>query len=733
MQSVKLFFVLIVLTIWSSGYAKERVALVIGNADYASLVLENSINDAEDIASTLESLDFNVTLVKNASHDGMKLAISEFISNINDDTVGLFYYSGHAVQYKGSNYLIPIGSVNKVNQAKDLPSYTISVNTVLDGLNQSKSNLNFVFLDACRDNPFKNIDKEISPGLAKNSAGIKTPNIGLKIGDMSITRGVSETHKQVEDTNGVLIAYSTTSGNVASDGRDGDRNSPYTKSLLKHISKTNSPALIMLSDVQQDVRQLTSGQQTPIFESTITGRFCFNEADSGCGKTVINIHSSYLKGIKNIHKLILADVSSYNGQVLDGKPHGSGIQIHGNGGRYEGRWKEGLKHGKGYWHGTDGHYIDGEWKDDAQHGFGIVRNGVGRYEGNFTNGKLDGFGIYLWLNGDRYEGEWRDGDLNGKGIFSWSNGTSYEGGWKDGRKHGYGKIRSSEVVYEGEFIDGYISGTTKTTILKDDAVIEYKIHLNSRLKNILDSGNIIPMEYIDGNITINSPLYSYRGGGIDGKKSGYGKYVESSGVNYVGNFLNNMSHGEGVATYADGSHYKGNWINNKRDGYGVQDDANGFRYLGSFKSNLFHGKGVLLSPKGSRYEGMFKNHKFHGKGVLQSYMGYKYDGSFENGKKHGNGTFVWSDGNIYKGEWKDGNQDGYGELVYKDDDLSKAGKYVGEFKSDVRHGFGVMTWENGDRYEGGWKNDKYHGNGLATTLDGYRYEGEWSNGKEVDK
>ena len=69
MQLARLFCALIALTIWSSGYAKERIALVIGNANYASLALANSVNDAEDMASTLESLSFSVTLVKDASQD----------------------------------------------------------------------------------------------------------------------------------------------------------------------------------------------------------------------------------------------------------------------------------------------------------------------------------------------------------------------------------------------------------------------------------------------------------------------------------------------------------------------------------------------------------------------------------------------------------------------------------------------------------------------------------------
>jgi hypothetical protein len=69
MWSARLFFALIALTIWTTSHAKEKIALIIGNADYASSALVNSVNDAEDIASVLKGLGFSVTLVKNASYE----------------------------------------------------------------------------------------------------------------------------------------------------------------------------------------------------------------------------------------------------------------------------------------------------------------------------------------------------------------------------------------------------------------------------------------------------------------------------------------------------------------------------------------------------------------------------------------------------------------------------------------------------------------------------------------
>lgn len=85
-----------------------RVALVIGNADYERGWLANPINDARAVTNALQKTGFKVTLVENANRQKMKEAVDAFGDELNAETVGLFYYSGHGVQFKGKNYLIPI-------------------------------------------------------------------------------------------------------------------------------------------------------------------------------------------------------------------------------------------------------------------------------------------------------------------------------------------------------------------------------------------------------------------------------------------------------------------------------------------------------------------------------------------------------------------------------------------------------------------------------------------------
>ena len=66
-----------------STFAQERIALIIGNAEYQVSALKNALNDAQDITKALEELDFKVTLVENADKRTMKDAIYEFSEKLN--------------------------------------------------------------------------------------------------------------------------------------------------------------------------------------------------------------------------------------------------------------------------------------------------------------------------------------------------------------------------------------------------------------------------------------------------------------------------------------------------------------------------------------------------------------------------------------------------------------------------------------------------------------------------
>ena len=130
--------------------AETRVALVIGNGAYKNAPwLPNPPNDAKDVAAALKRSGFETILATNLDKDGMEDATIRFARASRNADVALFYYSGHALQFNGVNYLAPVDV--KLTDEADLRRMT-RVGEVVSDLQQAKT-LRILVLDSCRDNP----------------------------------------------------------------------------------------------------------------------------------------------------------------------------------------------------------------------------------------------------------------------------------------------------------------------------------------------------------------------------------------------------------------------------------------------------------------------------------------------------------------------------------------------------------------------------------------------------
>ena len=54
--------------------------------------------------------------------------------------------------------------------------------------------------------------------------------------------------------------------------------------------------------------------------------------------------------------------------------------------------------------------------------------------------------------------------------------------------------------------------------------------------------------------------------------------------------------------------------------------------------------------------------------------------------------------------------------------------YDGEYLDDLKHGYGVFSWEAGNKYEGFYKFDERDGWGEMHWIDGSSYKGQWKEG-----
>jgi len=227
--------------------AQRRVALVIGNASYATgIPLRNPLNDARDMAASFRELGFEeVILVADADLRAMETALSQFFTEIKRGGVGVFYYAGHGVQSNGENYLLPVDANIEIEQ--DIRLESLPLAKVLGRMEAAGNAANIIILDACRNDPFSRGWRSQTKGLAS-----------------------------VDAAEGVLIAYATAPGEVAFDGEG--RNGTFTEALLQNLRAPGQAVELMLKNVRRAVKDATDDRQIPWTASSLVGDFSFSPA-----------------------------------------------------------------------------------------------------------------------------------------------------------------------------------------------------------------------------------------------------------------------------------------------------------------------------------------------------------------------------------------------------------------------------------------------------------------------
>ncbi|KAL3504136.1 hypothetical protein ACH5RR_033977 [Cinchona calisaya] len=168
------------------------------------------------------------------------------------------------------------------------------------------------------------------------------------------------------------------------------------------------------------------------------------------------------------------------------------------------------------------------------------------YEGEFHKGRCNGSGVYNYIGNGRYEGDWIDGRYDGYGIESWERGSRYRGQYRNGLRDGYGVYRFyTGDTYSGEWFNGQSHGVGMQTCSDGSCFIgEFK-------------------------------------GGV---KHGFGVYHFRNGDRYAGEYFADKIHGFGVYHFANGHCYEGSWHEGRKQGYGMYTFRNGDKKCGEWDS-----------------------------------------------------------------------------------------------------------------------------------------------------
>ena len=109
------------------AWAEKRVALVIGNSNYATVPkLPNPSRDAISVGQMFRDAGFDtVDVIVNVKNQEFKRAIRKFELDADQADIAVIFYAGHGLEIGGTNYLIPVDATLASDRDADDEAITL--------------------------------------------------------------------------------------------------------------------------------------------------------------------------------------------------------------------------------------------------------------------------------------------------------------------------------------------------------------------------------------------------------------------------------------------------------------------------------------------------------------------------------------------------------------------------------------------------------------------------------
>lgn len=263
-------------------------AFVIGIEAYANVdKLGNPDVDAKAVAGKLESAGYDVTRLTGNDTDKASLLKKwqRFVQAVEPGDDVVVYYSGHGIDVKGANYLVPrdapgfadmVGDVQKKNQL-------VSFHDLMDSLEEVGVGMQVWIIDACRTDPFTQ---------------------GKPIGGPGGLTGDIDRPKR-------FILYSANYGQIAldklsSDPKDGSIGSPFSRVLVGLFDKWKDRSL---RDFAAELRSETIAkvapfEQYPTWEDGLGPVWCFVKCQETDIDRAIAESEKAVAALKSLSRLV---------------------------------------------------------------------------------------------------------------------------------------------------------------------------------------------------------------------------------------------------------------------------------------------------------------------------------------------------------------------------------------------------------------------------------------------
>jgi uncharacterized caspase-like protein len=223
--------------------ASDRVALIIGNDEYAGQRSGTASADAQDIAKSLQDIGFSVALHQNASRIEMIEALRQFAQAAKGANAAVFYFAGRSVRWGGKSFMLPANT--PLARRPDAPYLGVDSAFTAD---MEGARFKFVLFDLPLEHPVEG----------------QAPQVGERWGG--------------DPLNGWF--YASVSSVSGANQQPAQRNSIFAKNLLEALKLRDVPAELMFNYVRQGVERDSGWKIKLNVSSTLNGPFTFNPSGS---------------------------------------------------------------------------------------------------------------------------------------------------------------------------------------------------------------------------------------------------------------------------------------------------------------------------------------------------------------------------------------------------------------------------------------------------------------------
>ncbi len=233
--------------------------------------LQNATRDAQDMASVMNHLGYEVTSIFDRDSMATKSYLERFLASIEAGDDVVLTFAGHGASFNSEPHLFPIDATQ--------PGEAINLySDFIDKLKFTQAKSAIVIIDACRNQERLNVADMSGQGHPADQEDwelLEDWFEQLNNPSNIVNAKYRARMKSSESSFGHGIIYATSHDTGASDGSDGIENGLFTHFFKQEILNPQNSLTEIFNNVRREVIENSQGRQRPSFHDELSERYYF--------------------------------------------------------------------------------------------------------------------------------------------------------------------------------------------------------------------------------------------------------------------------------------------------------------------------------------------------------------------------------------------------------------------------------------------------------------------------